>query len=383
MGNIEKGQIVNFDMRKQFKFIDNLGKGGTGRALLFKDETTDMLFAIKKYETEDQEHKEEFYDRFVDEIKILFKLTHPNIVRVYNYYLYPQEKVGYLQMEYVKGVSLNNYFPSIFDTNWREVEDIFKETIFAFEYLEKNHILHRDIRPQNILIDDEGNVKIIDFGFGKMLQSDISENDDNSVILNWPVTQLPEDITLYGKYNHTTEIYFLGKLFEHFIKEREIKESFKYTHIIEKMIQVERDKRYQSFTEIVSAISELILRDDYFNDEERSIYLNFASALNDHIAKLSSQIKRKPIKEIIENLQKVLKNNMLDEFIQSNSELIHCFTDEFSSYYTKINIEYKTVESFYKLLIALPEDKQQIVLDNIYTKLSNIKIETQFDDLPF
>ena len=74
---------------------------------------------------------------------------------------------------------------------------------------------------------------------------------------------------------------------------------------------------------------------------------------------------------------------MLDEFIQSNSDLIHCFTDEFSSYYTKINIEYKTVESFYKLLIALPEDKQQIVLDNIYTKLSNIKIETQFDDLPF
>ena len=56
MGNIEKGQIVNFDMRKQFKFIDNLGKGGTGRALLFKDETTDMLFAIKKYETEALSH---------------------------------------------------------------------------------------------------------------------------------------------------------------------------------------------------------------------------------------------------------------------------------------------------------------------------------------
>ena len=102
MGNIEKGHIVNFDMKKQFKYVDSLGKGGTGRALLFKDETTDMLFAIKKYETEDNEHKEEFYDRFVDEIKILFKLSHPNIVRVYNYYLYPEEKVGYLQMEYVK-----------------------------------------------------------------------------------------------------------------------------------------------------------------------------------------------------------------------------------------------------------------------------------------
>ena len=74
---------------------------------------------------------------------------------------------------------------------------------------------------------------------------------------------------------------------------------------------------------------------------------------------------------------------MLDEFIQSNSELIHCFTDEFSTYYSRIDIEYKTVENFYKLLIALPEDKKQIVLDNLYTKLSNIKIEQEFDDLPF
>ena len=53
MGTIEKGNIINFDMKKKFKYIDSLGKGGTGKAMLFKDETTDMLFAIKKYETED------------------------------------------------------------------------------------------------------------------------------------------------------------------------------------------------------------------------------------------------------------------------------------------------------------------------------------------
>ena len=385
MGAIEKGNIVSFDMKKKFKYVDSLGKGGTGNALLFKDETTDMLFAIKKYETEDETHKNEFYDRFVDEIKILFRISHPNIVRVYNYYLYPEEKVGYLQMEYVKGSTLDKYAAFPFDDDWKEWEDIFKETVLAFEYLEKNNILHRDIRPQNILIDEKGNVKIIDFGFGKVLSTDSqdNENDDNSIILNWPVTQLPEDITLYGKYNHTTEIYFLGKLFEHVIKENNIKDTFKYNHIIEKMVQIEREKRYQSFSEIVSAISELMIRENFFNDSERSIYLKFASDLNNHIAKLSSQIKRKNINQVIEKLQKVLRNNMLDEFIQSNSELIHCFTDEFSTYYSRIDIEYKTVEDFYKLLIALPEDKKQIVLDNLYTKLSNIKIEQEFDDLPF
>ena len=382
MGTIKKGNIINFDMRKKFKYVDTLGKGGTGKALLFKDETTDMLFAIKKYETEDKQHEDEFYSRFVDEIKILLKISHPNIVRVYNYYLYPDEKVGYLQMEYVKGNTLDKYSALPFDKDWKSWEDIFKETILAFEYLEKNHILHRDIRPQNILIDENGNVKIIDFGFGKLLDSDSKDSDNNSVILNWPVTQLPEDITLYNKYNHTTEIYFLGKLFEHILKEDNLTESFEYYHIIEKMIQIEKDKRYQSFSEIVSAISELMLREDYFNDKDRDIYIKFANGLYEHIAELSTSIQRKSIDTIIKRLQKVLRNSMLDEFIQSVDDLIHCFTDEFATYYSRRDIEYKTVADFYKLLMTLPNDKKEIVLDNLYTKLSNLKIKKD-DDLPF
>ena len=382
MGTLEKGNIINFDMKKKFKYIDSLGKGGTGNALLFKDETTDMLFAIKKYEPQDKENEDDFYNRFVDEIKILFKISHPNIVRVYNYYLYPEEKTGYLQMEYVKGCSLDKYDVLPFDDNWKSWEDIFKETILAFEYLEKNSILHRDIRPQNILIDEKGNVKIIDFGFGKLLNSNSIENDDNSIILNWPVTQLPEDITLYGKYNHTTEIYFLGKLFEHIIKDNEMKDSFEYYHIVEKMINIEKEKRYQSFSEIVSAISELMLRENYFNDNEREIYIKFSNDLYNHIAELSTSIQRKNINIIIERLQKVLRNSMLDEFIQSVNDLIHCFTDEFATYYSNRDIEYKTVENFYKLLISLPNDKQEIVIDNLYTKLSNLSIKKD-DDLPF
>lgn len=382
MGALEKGNIINFDMKKKFKYIDTLGQGGTGKALLFKDETTDMLFAIKKYETEDKEHEEEFYNRFVDEIKILFKISHPNIVRVYNYYLYPDEKVGYLQMEYVKGSTLDKYSALPFDDDWKSWEDIFKETILAFEYLEKNNILHRDIRPQNILIDEKGNVKIIDFGFGKLLNTDSTENDENSIILNWPVTQLPEDITLYGKYNHTTEIYFLGKLFEHIIKENNMKDSFEYYHIIEKMVHIEKEKRYQSFSEIVSAVSELMLREDYFSDNERDIYIKFSNDLYNHIAELSTFIQRKNINIIIERLQKVLRNSMLDEFIQSVNDLIHCFTDEFATYYSRRDIEYKTVENFYKLLISLPNDKKEIVIDNLYTKLSNLNIKKD-DDLPF
>lgn len=218
---IEEGKILKFEAMKSFKYIKELGSGGTGNTHLFKDETTDMFFAIKKYEPAPQniEFKEELYNRFVDEIKILFKISHPNIVRIYDYYLYPISKVGYLQMEYIPGMPINQYEPTIFDRSW---EEIFIETINTFKYLEENNVLHRDIRPENLLIDENQKLKLIDFGFGKISKNsnDKENNNKNSVLLNWPVTEMPEEIKRDSEYNNKTEIYFVGKLYEHIIKDK-------------------------------------------------------------------------------------------------------------------------------------------------------------------
>ena len=105
---IENGKIIEFNnMKKVFEYVRKLGFGGTGDTHLLKDNTTNMEFAFKKYVPKDKERKSELYDRFVDEIKILFKISHPNIVRIYNYYLYPEIKLGYLQMEYIDGMSID------------------------------------------------------------------------------------------------------------------------------------------------------------------------------------------------------------------------------------------------------------------------------------
>lgn len=173
------GELVKFDSMKNFRYLSPLGSGGTGDAHLFKDETTDMLFAFKKYAPKDSNNSDDNYRRFVDEIKILFNISHNNIVRIFNYYLYPEAKTGYLQMEYVEGTALHEFEPS-FGKDW---EDIFKEVIYAFEYLEEKKILHRDIRPTNILIDKNEDVKVIDFGFSKKLE--FEETGGESVFLNW------------------------------------------------------------------------------------------------------------------------------------------------------------------------------------------------------
>jgi serine/threonine protein kinase len=376
---IESGAVIEFNRKKQFKHIRPLGVGGTGDTHLFEDETTDMHFAFKKYSPKDANYIEENYRRFVEEIKILFRISHPNIVKVYNYYLYPVHKLGYLQMEYIDGVTISDFQPSIW--GGKEWADIFTDVISAFEYLETNNILHRDIRPANIMIDKNENVKVIDFGFGKKLES--KDQDGKSVFLNWPVTQLPEEIVVDGVYNHRTEIYFVGKLFSNIVSKES--SDFKFGYIIEKMIKIDPRERYSTFNEIVVEISKGVLGEINFNSKEKEVYIKFANALSLHITKYKA--KYDPVNDLnisISKLAILIRNSSLESYIQDNSQLIRCFINGGFTYNSKIDIEFSTVVEFYQLLQRLVPNKQKIVLDNIYTRLAKIKIDViDDDDLPF
>ena len=158
-----ENQIIEFIRKKDFAFVDELGQGGCGKTYLLYDNIIDENFVCKKYSPYNSTDKELLFQNFVQEIKLLHLVYHTNVVRVYNYYLYPEQKAGYILMEYVKGVDIEEYLSS----NPQEINEIFLQTIEGFRHLENNNILHRDIRPQNIMISENGIVKIIDFGFGK------------------------------------------------------------------------------------------------------------------------------------------------------------------------------------------------------------------------
>lgn len=373
---LKTGDIIEFDRIKQFKYVKPLGAGGTGDAHLFKDDTTDMLFAFKKYAPKDLDYKDEFYNRFVDEIKILFKISHANIVRVYNYYLYPEIKLGYLQMEFVDGVAIDEFEPDGWGKEW---SDVFMEVIGAFEYLENNDVLHRDIRPANVLIDKYESVKIIDFGFGKKLDS--QEKDGKSVLLNWPVTELPKETLEEGVYNHQSEIYFVGKLFQRLL-ENSI-EDFSFKYIVEKMIKTDPKERYKSFIEISKEISVGIMNQIDFMDSEREIYINFADQLSNKITQFNEQFTPlDKMHDIIVKLSSLIRDNILEEYIQDNERLINCFITGWYTYSPKQNIKVECVKKFHQFLVDLPSFKQKIVLDNIYNRLSVIRVEIN-EDLPF
>ena len=372
------GDIVVFDAKKNLRFIKKLGGGGTGDTHLFKDETTDMYFAIKKYMPKDQRYIDDHYRRFVDEIKILFTISHPNIVRIYNYYLYPHAKTGFLQMEYVDGISIDQYDPMPWDKKgW---EEVFTDVISAFEYLEKHNILHRDIRPANILIDKDGNVKIIDFGFGKQLNG--TRNDDNSILLNWPATEMPNEVQLNQEYDERTEIYFVGTLFRHLLKD-EIKD-FRFQHIIEKMIKIHPDQRYSSFTDIMTDITSGVMSEIDFTETQKANYRSFADALCSHIHSFKNRYA--PLNDIGQTLSKLaelIRNSSLEQFIQDNCQLIDCFVAGGYTYTSRKDIKLQVITDFYSLVTSLPPAKRKLIFANIYTRLATIKIVVDDPELPF
>ena len=380
---METGEIIKFDQSKHFKFVRELGSGGTGETNLFKDETTNTLFAIKKYRPSEEniEHKEDFYHRFVEEIVILFKLSHPNIVRVYNYYLYPNLMTGYLQMEYIEGTSIDAYIRN----NSTDLDNLFRSAVKSFEFLEENDILHRDIRPANIMIDNNGELKLIDFGFGKILSS---TNTENSIRLNWPVTDMPDEVVNGNDYTVETEIYFLGSLFKRLIRENNI-EDFKFINVVNTMCEVSIEKRYQSFKDVSDDIAKGVLLGTDFSARDKAVYQDMASSLVNTISYYTSDFS--PVSEIERvqvNLGELIRNSSLEEYIQANSALISCFLTNGFAYSLRIMTKVDTVKDFYRLLIDSDYQKKEIILENLIIRLSLIEIkksnfDIDDDELPF
>lgn len=164
------GDIITFLKRKDYKMInESLGSGSFGKTVLLQDPFIEEFFVAKMYRPMYEEIKEEFYANFLDEIRIMYKLNHPNVVRIYNYYAYEKEYTGYILMEYIDGKNIQTYF-SEYTGVWEEssLNEVFLQLIDGFNYIEQKGVIHRDIREGNILIDNTGVVKIIDFGIGKI-----------------------------------------------------------------------------------------------------------------------------------------------------------------------------------------------------------------------
>lgn len=372
-----KGKLIQFLRTKDFKFIEEIGQGGTGRTVLLEDEIINERFVCKKYSPFYDEHKKLFFTNFKDEIKLLHLLYHQNIVRVFNYYLYPEEYTGYILMEFVKGQNIASFLKD----NPDKINDIFKQTIDGFIHLESAKILNRDIRPDNILVSDKGIVKIIDFGFSKKI--DFESDFDKSISLNWRYTP-PNDFN-EKIYDFRTEIYFIGKLFEEIIIENDF-QNFAYKELLKNMVKIDYKSRVTSFFDLNRRIITELTPEIIFSKEEKKIYQHFADDLQSIYSNIDIDSEYiSDIQKIIKGIQEVHKNSILEDNLQSQSALARCFIKGNFRYYQNREIKVDTVYDFSKFISSASKERQKVILNNLWQRLDKIGRfdPKEQDDLPF
>lgn len=142
----ETPSIISFLKMKDYEMVnDHLGSGAFGKTVLIKDPFIDELFVAKKYEPYIPEIKKQFFDSFLREIKIMYKLNHPNVVRIFSYYPYPEHYTGYIVMEYIDGTNIRDFFENY---SWPfenlSLDNLFAQLIDGFQYIESNLLLCKE-----------------------------------------------------------------------------------------------------------------------------------------------------------------------------------------------------------------------------------------------
>lgn len=366
--------VIKFLRQKDYTFIREIGQGGLGKTVLLKDDVIGEQFVCKKYEPAYENHKQTFFNNFVQEIKLLHFLHHKNLVRIFNYYLYPNHLTGYILMEHIDGVNIETYAQD----NPDKVNNIFTQVIEGFRYLEEINILHRDIRPQNILVSNDGIVKIIDFGFGKKI--DFPGDFGKSITINWRYS-IPDEFS-EQIYDFRTEIYFVAKLFEEIISQNSIGE-FAYKDLLEKMTE-NYNNRINSFFEVSTKITEGSSLYHQFTHFDREIYKTFATSLTSIFSKILHGTNYvTDVDRIIQELDDIFQSSVLEDYIQNASQLSECFIKGGYTYYKDRKIEVTTVGNFITLMKGLSKEKQKVVLTHLWNRLDNIERESNDDELPF
>ncbi len=170
--------LVGTLFNDRYQVLEVLGSGGTSVVYKAKDILLNRLVTIKILR-EQFARDEKFVSRFRNEAQAVARLSHPNIVSIYDVAF--AEGVHYLIMEYVEGGSLKEYIDQHGPLPVDETLDIFHQLLNALQHAHENNVIHRDIKPHNILLDVKHNVRVTDFGLA-VTTTNLTNQTNNDVM---------------------------------------------------------------------------------------------------------------------------------------------------------------------------------------------------------
>lgn len=264
----------------RYEILEKIGTGGMSDVYKAKCHKLNRFVAMKVLKQEFSEN-ENFVSKFRVEAQAAAGLAHPNIVNVYD--VGEENGIYYIVMELVEGITLKKYIEKKARISYKEAVSIAIQVSMGIEAAHNHHIIHRDIKPQNIIISKEGKVKVTDFGIAKAATSNtITSNVMGSVHYTSP------EQARGGYSDEKSDIYSLGiTLFEmltgrvpfngettvaiaikHIQEEMPSPQEFvpeipdSVSQIVLKCCQKSPDRRYQSMGELAEDLKQSLMNPD-------------------------------------------------------------------------------------------------------------------------
>lgn len=171
-------RMIGMRLKNRYEIQELIGVGGMANVYKAFDTVEQRVVAVKVLREEFLSN-EDFVRRFKNESKAIGELSHPNIVKVYD--VITEEPVQCIVMEYVDGITLKEYIEYKKVLPWREAVHFTVQILRALQHAHDHGIVHRDIKPQNIMLLSDRTIKVMDFGIARFSRSDSQTMTDKAI----------------------------------------------------------------------------------------------------------------------------------------------------------------------------------------------------------
>lgn len=248
----------------QLEIIEPIGHGGMGAVYKARQRDLDRYVALKIINPQ-LAGDPAFVERFAREARALARLSHPNIVTVYDFSA--RDDLCSITMEYVDGPNLRQVLEAG-QLPARDALVLVPQICDALQFAHDQGVVHRDVKPENILVDSHSHVKIVDFGLAKLTATDDQLLTASHQVMGTPRYMAPEQMEASRGVDHRADIYSLGIVFYEMLTgelpmglfdppSKRVEVDVRLDSVVLKALQKEPDRRYQQAREVRSAVEEL------------------------------------------------------------------------------------------------------------------------------